>query len=309
MTAKTKSKSMVTTTKTHKKHTEKLVYVTINSSLKVENSIFDAVREGLICGFTNQFIANKMGVTKPLVDSCRRKLTKMKLIKMGSYGSRENVADISIRGIANLKYYSGYWGVSASNPVVNDVDLRLPKLKAESVMVKGEPSNFYFTESTMLQLIKEQNVVTNEAKISMNGPIINGDFTHSVPASVLPSEEDLFQRYNEAMVDFNPKNSYGSIRNLGGLEALDSYETEVMSRLKDNSKEEEPLDTASIVTTNENEGMEVLETRELPSTPSNKEEVTAKLSVISLKIKGVQINISTDTTSAITINNDGIIID
>ena len=281
----------------HKKHQEKKVYVTINRSLSVENSLFDAIREGLICGFTNEFIAKKMGVYKSLVDACRRKLINMKLIRLNSYGSRENKADISIRGIANSRYYSAYWGVSTNDPEVRDENLRLPKIHPDSVKVKGEFSDKYYTNITKFSFLGENlapkaitmdgPLAVNETINSSNSANLGSDFDID-KTSILPSEEDLFQRYNE--------------------ESVETITDKITTDFNDFVTEEEPIDTASVVTNSEADGMDVLETRVIPT----KEELTAKVSkpeVISLMIKGVRINIKTDTTSEITISDGGIIID
>ena len=206
----------------HPQHKPKKTYVKVSSTVEVESTLYEAIREGLMTGFSNGYVAYCIGVTHPLVQLCRLKLLSRDLVQKNSYGI--NLLRKNGNGeipTLNEDRYTSYWGIIKKNRPIDTSQFVFPKITSDSILSSYRPTDRYYTQKR-LETIKVDDMLNSigttkivEDPIDMDGPVSVKSIFEMNPSVTLPTST------------------------VGGIEALDSVETEIFEKEQKEKKKEE----------------------------------------------------------------------
>lgn len=196
----------------HPQHTPKKTYVKASSTVEVESNLYEAIREGLMVGFSNDYVAYSIGVTHALVQLCRLKLIARGLMQKNTYGI--NPWKKNSKGeypTLQKDRQTIYWGTIKKNQPIDTTQFLFPKIASDSILSSHRPTDRYYTQKLiatmiddMLDSIDTTKVV--EESIDMDGPVSVKSIFEMNPSVTLPTST------------------------VGGIQALDSVETEIFEK-------------------------------------------------------------------------------
>lgn len=159
----------------------------ISPRLSISSHIYEVIREGILVGFTNRFIAENLKISSYIVELCRTNLVDQGLIKKSSYGSRINAYKPVTLYTYNHKgeqveipnFFSKFWNIGPSSPVVNPTYFQLPVVTEKDLLTnKGKPVPKYISNDVepleaITDTIEVKEVETPELMtiVPVNGPI------------------------------------------------------------------------------------------------------------------------------------------
>ena len=144
-------------------HIPRIHYAKINDILSVKSNVYEVIREGILAGFTNSFIAFHLNVKENLIRICRDKMRSENLISKNTYGSRINEYKPVTRYKMNSKgkmievphEYSKSWNLGPSDRIVDPTTFKLPIVCKEDILRKGKPVEKYIGFNDMWDGVKE----------------------------------------------------------------------------------------------------------------------------------------------------------
>jgi len=206
----------------HPQHTPKKTYVKASSTVEVESTLYEAIREGLMAGFSNDYVAYSIGVTHALVQLCRLKLIARGLMQKNTYGI--NPWKKNSKGeypTLEKDRHTTYWGIIKKNQPIDTSQFLFPKIASDSILSSHRPTERYYTQKR-LETIKVDDMLNSigttkvvEEPIDMDGPVSVKSIFEMNPSVTLPTST------------------------VGGIEALDSVETEIFEKEQKEKKKEE----------------------------------------------------------------------
>ena len=159
----------------------------ISTRLSISSHIYEVIREGILVGFTNRFIAENLKISSYIIELCRINLVNQGLIKKSSYGSRINAYKPVTLYTYNHKgeqieipnFFSKFWNIGPSNPTVDPSSFQLPIVTEKDLLTnKGKPvPKYLISDSESIEAITETieaEEVESDAEVTIvpvNGPI------------------------------------------------------------------------------------------------------------------------------------------